>query len=317
MSLHPEQEPALFTEAGVSEISTTTFADVRSLDAVLDAFETARPEIVFHLAAQSLVRRGYANPVDTYATNVMGTVNVLEAARHHRGLKAVVIVTSDKCYEDRHTLWSYRETDPLGGPDPYSSSKGCAELVTGAYQRSFFGAGEGTLVASARAGNVIGGGDWSDDRLVPDIARALSRNEPIVLRNPDSVRPWQHVLEPLRGYLMLGERLLEGEREFAQAWNFGPPEEAAIPVRALAEAMIREWGEGSITVPDASSGPPEAAFLSLDATKARRVLGFRGLIDLETAIRMTVDWYRHYYSAPRKARELTTAQIAEYSASLG
>jgi len=315
LSLLPDQEPALFTEAGVDEVSATTFADIRSLDAVVEAFEKAKPDIVFHLAAQSLVRRGYSNPVDTYATNVMGTVNVLEAVRHHQGVRAVVIVTSDKCYEDRHTLWSYRETDPLGGRDPYSSSKGCAELVTFAYQSSFFGTGNETLVASARAGNVIGGGDWADDRIVPDIVRALSRREPVVLRNPNSVRPWQHVLEPLRGYLLLGAHLLGGRSDLAQPWNFGPPEEAAVSVRALTEAVIEVWGEGSLVVtPDSTSEPHEASFLSLDATKARRLLGFKGLVDLELAIKMTVDWYRAYQSAPGDAGRLTTAQIIEYLA---
>jgi CDP-glucose 4,6-dehydratase len=315
LSLLPDQEPALFTEAGVDEVSATTFADIRSLDAVVEAFEKAKPDIVFHLAAQSLVRRGYSNPVDTYATNVMGTVNVLEAVRHHQGVRAVVIVTSDKCYEDRHTLWSYRETDPLGGRDPYSSSKGCAELVTFAYQSSFFGTGSETLVASARAGNVIGGGDWADDRIVPDIVRALSRREPVVLRNPNSVRPWQHVLEPLRGYLLLGAHLLGGRSDLAQPWNFGPPEEAAVSVRALTEAVIEVWGEGSLVVtPDSTSEPHEASFLSLDATKARRLLGFKGLVDLELAIKMTVDWYRAYQSAPGDAGRLTTAQIIEYLA---
>ena len=312
MALPPESDLSMFTIARVGEGMHSTIGDVRDLDLVTHLFTSVRPELVFHLAAQSLVRRSYADPVATYATNVMGTLHILEAARLSSGLRGVVIVTSDKCYENRETLWSYRESDPMGGADPYSSSKGCAELVSSAYRRSFFGADGSALVATARAGNVIGGGDWSEDRLVPDIARAIASGRPAVIRNPESVRPWQHVLEPLRGYLLLGVGLLSGRADLAQAWNFGPGEEGAVSVKHVAEEMIRIWGGGSLEMSPVQDGPHEAALLKLDITKSRTLLDYNPVIGINRSIELTVDWYRQYEKSPDNGRELTERQIAEY-----
>ncbi len=312
LALPPEQGPSLYTLAGVDRGVHSMFGDIRVLDDVNDAFIAAQPDLVFHLAAQPLVRRSYARPVETYATNVMGTVHVLEAARRTPCVRGVVIVTSDKCYQNRETLWSYREGDPLGGVDPYSSSKGCAELATAAYRHSFFNGGGFALVASARAGNVFGGGDWSEDRLVPDIARAIGDGRPVVIRNPDSVRPWQHVLEPLRGYLMLGAQLFVGQADFAQEWNFGPDESEAVSVQQLVERIIRVWGQGSIEVEVDPGAPHEARLLNLDVTKARALLGYRPVLDLEQSIDLTVDWYRRCQATPERVRAITDGQIADY-----
>jgi CDP-glucose 4,6-dehydratase len=312
MALPPESDLSMYTIADVDSGMTSTIGDIRDLDQVKDVFASARPELVFHLAAQSLVRRSYLDPVATYATNVMGTLHVLEAARLAQGLRGVVVVTSDKCYENRETFWSYRETDTMGGADPYSSSKSCAEIATAAYRRSFFGADDAALVATARAGNVIGGGDWSEDRLVPDIARAISAGRAAKIRNPESVRPWQHVLEPLRGYLILGAGLLGGDMGLAQGWNFGPGEGGALSVRAVAEEMIRAWGKGSLDfVPD-PNGPHEASLLVLDTTKARTLLGYEPVIGIEEGISLTVDWYRRQADSPGDARVITERQIAAY-----
>jgi CDP-glucose 4,6-dehydratase len=311
----PPEPQSLFTAADVVDVmNSSSLGDVRDLETVAEAFSGASPEIVYHLAAQSLVRRGYEDPVETYGTNVMGTVNVLQAARECPSVRVVVIVTSDKCYENHETSRSYRETDALGGRDPYSSSKGCAELVTSAYRRSFFSEPGRALVSSARAGNVIGGGDWSEDRLVPDIARSIARGEPVVIRNPSHIRPWQHVLEPLRGYLMLGARMLDGRSDLAQEWNFGPDDEATISVEDLAAAIIKAWGMGSMTVATDGDGPHEATTLRLDTTKAQRLLGYRSLIDLKTAIEMAVRWYSQYQAHPSKASSLSEGQIDEYMA---
>ena len=311
----PPESRSLYTAADVQEVMNSShIGDVKDLATVAEAFSAARPEIVFHLAAQSLVRRGYEDPVETYGTNVMGTVNVLQAARECPSVRVVVIVTSDKCYENHETSRSYRETDALGGRDPYSSSKGCAELVTSAYRRSFFSQPGGALVSSARAGNVIGGGDWSEDRLVPDIARSIAQGEPVVIRNPGHIRPWQHVLEPLRGYLMLGALMLDGRSDLAQEWNFGPEDEATISVEDLAAAIIEVWGKGSMTVATDGDSPHEATTLRLDTTKARRLLGYRPLVDVRTAIEMAVRWYSQYGANPTKARSLSEGQIDEYMA---
>ena len=247
-ALDPPTETSLFDAAQVAESMTSVIADVRDLDR-LDGFVSEfRPQVIFHMAAQSLVRRSYADPVDTYGSNVMGTVHVLEAARRCGDVRAVVNVTSDKCYENREWPWGYRENEPMGGHDPYSSSKGCAELITSAYRRSYFSSEPATgrsappALASARAGNVIGGGDWAEDRLVPDIMRAFLSGQAVVIRNPGSVRPWQHVLEPLRGYLTLAERLHNEGSDFAQAWNFGPSDNDARPVGWLVDRLCSLWG---------------------------------------------------------------------------
>ncbi|MCE1236226.1 MAG: CDP-glucose 4,6-dehydratase [Hyphomicrobiales bacterium] len=305
--------PSLWDLADVGAVCRDHRGDVRDLEAVTAAMQAFDPQIVFHLAAQSLVRPSYAAPVETYATNVMGTIHVLEAARRCAVLRAVVVVTSDKCYENREWVWGYREIDPLGGHDPYSSSKGAAEIVTHAYAASFFGAADGPLVATARAGNVIGGGDWAIDRLVPDIVAAFREDRAPEIRSPDSVRPWQHVLEPLSGYLDLAEALVTRGRDVAGAWNFGPPPEAVRSVREIADAMAALWGEGR-TWRDASraDAPHEATLLQLDSAKARTRLGWTSRWRFDEALAATVDWYRAL-DAGASARALCEAQIAAHS----
>ena len=290
---------------------TSRSGDIRDCAAVRAVFEESRPEIVFHLAAQALVRRSYWEPVATYATNVMGTVHVLEAARHTPSVRVVVIVTSDKCYENREWPWGYREPEPMGGHDPYSSSKGCAELVTAAYRRSF-GPPKGDLVvASARAGNVIGGGDWAEDRIVPDIVRALTARRPVVLRHPRAVRPWQHVLEPLSGYLVLGERLWNGRAEFAEAWNFGPAEPAPLSVGELARRFLDLWGGGQLVM-QAEDSLHEAHYLKLDCSKALQRLGWFPVLTVDESLSWTAQWYRSYTENRAAAARLTRHQIQDY-----
>lgn len=289
------------------------WGDIRDYAAVRAVFAEVRPEIVFHLAAQALVRRSYREPVATYATNVMGTVHVLEAARQTPSVRVVVNVTSDKCYENREWVWGYREAEPMGGHDPYSSSKGCAELVTAAYRRSF-GPPQGNLaLASARAGNVIGGGDWAEDRVLPDIVRALAAGRPVVLRRPQAVRPWQHVLEPLSGYLLLGERLWNGGAEFAEGWNFGPAESAPLSVGELARRFLDVWGSGRIVVQD-DDGLHEAHYLKLDCSKAHQRLGWFPVLTVDEALTWTAQWYRTYLANPAAAAALTRRQIHDYMA---
>lgn len=313
LALRPESE-SLFVAAGLDDLITSYYGDVRDLDAVRVAMGDFEPEIVFHLAAQSLVRRAYTNPVETYETNIMGTVNLLDAVRGTPTVRAVVVVTSDKCYENNESMWPHRETDQLGGDDPYSSSKGCAELVTAAYRRSFFTQSSPTLVATARAGNVIGGGDWAEDRLVPDIARSLAASQPVLIRNPDSVRPWQHVLEPLRGYMMLANQLARGHIVAAQDWNFGPGDAGSLSVERLAGEIIDCWGEGSMTIAREDNPPPEAHLLRLDISKATELLGYRPLIGTGEAINMTVAWYREFERDSSSARQVMESQIFDYSA---
>jgi CDP-glucose 4,6-dehydratase len=291
--------------------------DLRDREALARAFESARPEIVLHLAAQALVREGYRDPIETYSTNVLGTAHLLEAARHAPSVRVVVSVTSDKCYQNREWEWGYRENDPLGGRDPYSSSKACAELVTAAYRDSFFGDGAGgppAAVATGRSGNVIGGGDWSADRLVPDLIRAFAAGHPARIRNPDATRPWQHVLEPLRGYLALAERLWTEGRELAQAWNFGPAERDHRPVRWIADRLAEHWGADAGWESDDGEHPAEATLLKLDCSKARRRLGWEPRLPLEDALAWLVRWYRE--AGRRDARELTLEQITDYEARL-
>jgi CDP-glucose 4,6-dehydratase len=278
--------------------------------------EECRPDIVFHLAAQSLVRASYHNPVETYATNVMGTIHVLEAMRGVGTVRAGVLVTSDKCYENRESmLWGYRENDPMGGYDPYSNSKGCAELVASAYRRSFLtgdqNGAEGPAVATARAGNVIGGGDWAADRLIPDIVRSFVAGRPVHIRRPDAIRPWQHVLEPLSGYLCLAERLWTDGHERAGAWNFGPDEDDARPVEHVVERMAARWGGGATAVLDEGPHPHEATYLRLDCSKARALLDWRPRLPLDQALAWTVEWYREV-DRGADARTLTTDQIHRY-----
>lgn len=311
-ALPPPSDPSLFAAARIDELVTHVEGDVRDLAAVRAAVETARPELIFHLAAQPLVRLSYAEPVETYATNVMGTVHVLEAARHVPGVRGIVCVTSDKCYANREWVWPYRESDPMGGHDPYSSSKGCAELVAGAWRNSYF-SDDGPALATVRAGNVIGGGDWAEDRLIPDLVRAFEAGAAPLIRSPDAVRPWQHVLEALSGYLQIADRLLDGDRAFADAWNFGPSDEDARPVGWIVERMRAAWGGGAAPRADTGPRPHEAGLLRLDCSKARAALGWRPALDLETALNWIVDWHKAVADGG-DARAETLAQIAAYRA---
>jgi CDP-glucose 4,6-dehydratase len=309
--LTPDTTPSYFVRCGLAERVTSHVADVTDLAALEAAMAAARPSVVFHLAAQSLVRRSYAAPVRTFATNVLGTVHVLEAVRRAPSVEAVVVVTSDKCYDNRERPQGYREDEPLGGHDPYSASKAAAELVAAAYRRSFFA--RGPRLATARAGNVIGGGDWAEDRLVPDTMRALARGQTVEIRHPAAVRPWQHVLEPLGGYLTLAERLAESEA-FAGAWNFGPRDDDAVPVAALVELLLGLWEGGRWEAAVEEQAPHEAGLLRLDWTKARERLGWRPLLTLKEAAELTVAWYRAAAAptAAQRLHELSLEQIRQY-----
>lgn len=309
-ALEPPTKPSLFMEAGVGSGMVSSIADIREFNQVLKTISDFRPEIVIHMAAQPLVRYSYKYPVETYATNVMGTVHVLEALRQVGSARVVVNVTTDKCYENKEWVWGYREDESMGGYDPYSSSKGCAELVTSAYRRSFF-MGKGLALASARAGNVIGGGDWAEDRLVPDILRAFERSEPVIIRNPASTRPWQHVLEPLSGYLALAEALWSDPEAYAEGWNFGPRDEDAKPVGWIVERLASDWGEGATWKLDGAENPHEAGYLKLDISKARHRLGWTPRWSLDTALCKIVDWHQAYLSG-KNMRDISLAQIAEY-----
>ncbi|MEO8592709.1 MAG: CDP-glucose 4,6-dehydratase [Candidatus Solibacter sp.] len=309
LSLLPSTEPNLLGVAGIDALVESHFGDIRTADVVDRAFAAVKPEVVFHMAAQALVRKSYADPVETFTTNVMGTVNVLDAVRRTPSVMAVVNVTSDKCYENRETIWAYREYDPMGGSDPYSSSKGCAELVASAYRKSFLGSSK---LVSVRAGNVIGGGDWSADRLVPDCVRAFSRKQAVVLRNPGSLRPWQHVLEPLAGYRMVAEALLAG-KELAPAYNFGPSQEQTQPVGTVVRAVANCWGEEAGWEQDSQPSPPEAKVLALDSTLARTGLGWMPRLSLEECVEWTVEWYKRHLAGEDMGR-FTAAQIEIYQA---
>lgn len=290
-ALEPPTRPALFDVARVADGMTSIIGDIRDQAALESALLAADPEVVIHLAAQPLVRASYDDPVGTYATNVMGTVHLLDAVRRAPSVRAVCVVTTDKCYENREWVWGYREDEPMGGHDPYSNSKGCAELVTSAYRRSFFGEGK-AAIASARAGNVIGGGDWAADRLVPDILRAVEAGEPVVIRNPLAIRPWQHVLEPVSGYLVLCQTLWNNPTAAAEAWNFGPRDEDARPVQWIVERMCALWGDGARWARDESVQPHEARFLKLDISKARSHLGWQPRWSLPQALDSIVAWHR-------------------------
>ncbi len=268
--------------------------DIRDQHVVQDAFQRFEPEVVFHLAAQPLVRRSYRDPLETWSTNVIGTANVLDACRHRPLVRAIVVVTTDKCYENLEQIWGYRETDRLGGHDPYSASKAAAEIVVTSYRKSFFSKPGAPLLASARAGNVIGGGDWSGDRLIPDAARAVADNQSLEIRSPQATRPWQHVLESLSGYLLLGQRLLEGASEFAESWNFGPGPEGNRTVLNVLQTMKGHWPElrWHLTKNDQ---PHETTLLQLDSTKAQRLLGWQPVWSIDAGLAKTAEWYQHYY----------------------
>ncbi len=317
-ALAPPTNPSLFEVAGVGAGMTSIIGDIRDLPHLNKAFAEHQPEIVIHMAAQPLVRYSYSEPVETYSTNVMGTVNLLEAVRHTKSVRAVVNVTSDKCYENKEWVWGYRENEPMGGYDPYSNSKGCAELVTSAYRNSYFHpekySEHGVAMASARAGNVIGGGDWAADRLIPDIMRAIAKGEPVHIRNPNAIRPWQHVLEPLSGYLLLAEKLYQEGAAFAEGWNFGPSEEDARPVQWIVERLTQAWGEGASWKLDDGKHPHEAHYLKLDCSKAKARLNWRPRWHLARTLEEIADWHRACRDG-RNMREMTLRQIDAYNTS--
>jgi len=316
LALAPDTEPSLFRQSQLAERLDSRLFDIREPEATRAAVQRAEPDIILHLAAQSLVRRGYEDPAGTYATNVMGTVHLLEACRQADAPRVFVTVTSDKCYLNREAGAPFRESDPLGGADPYSSSKAGAELVTAAYRQSFFAAGAPSVgLASVRAGNVIGGGDWAADRLLPDCARAFAAGRPVELRNPQSVRPWQHVLEPLAGYLLLAERLWT-DASFAEAWNFGPRDSDASTVSDVVDAVARLWGGTPGWTAQPGDHPHEAMQLRLDSAKAQARLGWAPRLPLDQALAWTVEWYRRA-EAGEPARTLVDNQIAAYEARAG
>lgn len=314
-ALQPPTEPSLFELCKVDELVKSIIGDVRDGEKLAKVMSKADPEIVIHMAAQALVGDSYRNPVDTYAINVMGTVNVLEAVRTSNGVEAVINVTTDKCYENKEWVWGYRENEPMGGYDPYSSSKGCSELVTSSYRNSFFSPNEyekhGIGIASARAGNVIGGGDWAKNRLIPDCINFLLKNEKIRIRNPHSIRPWQHVLEPLSGYLLLAQRLYEDGASFAEGWNFGPNDSDAQSVEWVVKKMCEEWGGYASYEVDKGNHPHEARYLKLDCSKAKMKLLWQPSWNLEQALEKIIEWV-HAYQAKADMREFCLQQIREY-----
>jgi len=310
LALAPPTQPNLYTAARVGDGMVSTIGDIRNADTVRKCMVSFQPEIIIHMAAQSLVRQSYIEPIETYATNVMGTVHVLEAARQIDSVRCILNITSDKCYENQEWVWGYRENEPMGGHDPYSSSKGCAELVSSAYRRSFFQSG-GIALATARAGNVIGGGDWAVDRLVPDILRAFELGQPAVIRNPNAVRPWQHVLEPLSGYLALVQALWEEGQVFAEGWNFGPNDADAKPVRWIAERMASTWGDDATWQEDNRSHPHEAHYLKLDTSKARQRLAWQPHWSLDMTLTKITAWHKAWLSK-QDMRSHCLNEIFEY-----
>jgi len=314
LSLEPPTEPSLFKVARVADAMEHHIADIRDYAAVKAAMDDFRPEIVIHMAAQPLVRLSYHQPIETYATNVMGTVHVLEAARHVGSVKAIVNITTDKCYENREWVWGYREDEPMGGYDPYSNSKGCAELVSSAYRKSYL-KNEGIALATVRAGNVIGGGDWAQDRLIPDILQALQEKRPVLIRNPHAIRPWQHVLEPLSGYLLLAERLYTTGQSDAEGWNFGPRDEDARPVQWIVEHLCEHWGDGATWRLQPGDHPHEASFLKLDISKARQRLEWAPRWSLERALDRITEWHQAWLNG-QDMRAVCLNQISQYYADI-
>ncbi len=320
-ALDPATTPNLLTEARLASVIEDVRGDIRDAKALEGAMHSFRPEVVFHLAAQPLVRTSYEDPIGTYETNVIGTARVLDAVRRCPSVRAVVSVTTDKCYENKEWLWGYRETDPLGGYDPYSSSKACAEIVSAAFRQSYFHpdkwnqpGGHTTGIATGRAGNVIGGGDWALDRLLPDLIRGFAAGEPVRIRRPLSIRPWQHVLEPVCGYLLLAEKLLSNDAaRYATAFNFGPHDDDAQPVQWIVERMTKFWGDGATWVLDPDPSVHEAGYLKLDASRARAELGWKPQLRLETALEWLVRWYKAA-AAGEDMQALTLKQIADYEA---
>lgn len=317
-ALAPPTNPSLFEAAQVGQGMTSVIGDIRDLPKLQAVFAEHHPEIVIHMAAQPLVRYSYQNPVETYSTNVMGTVHLLETVRNSPGVKAVLNITTDKCYENREWVWGYRENEPMGGYDPYSNSKGCAELVSTAYRSSFFNGDSyvqhGVALATVRAGNVIGGGDWAQDRLIPDILAAFEQGKLVEIRNPQAIRPWQHVLEPLRGYLTLAENLFEQGPHFAEAWNFGPNDEDAKSVGWIVEQMAELWGNDAKWQIDTGAHPHEANYLKLDISKARSRLDWHPALRLTDALKLIIDWSKQR-QAGADIRKLTMDQIRTYHTS--
>jgi CDP-glucose 4,6-dehydratase len=314
IALEAPTTPALFNVAHVAQGIEHQLIDIRDYAAVKSQLEEFKPEIVFHMAAQPLVRLSYSQPVETYSTNVMGTVHVLEAARHAGSVKAIVNITTDKCYENREWAWGYREDESMGGHDPYSSSKGCAELVSAAYRKSYL-MEAGIAMATARAGNVIGGGDWAADRIVPDVLRALEKREPVAIRNPHAIRPWQHVLEPLSGYLLLAERLYLHGQVDAEGWNFGPSDEDARSVEWIVEQLCNGWGIDASWAIQPGNHPHEANFLKLDISKARQRLLWLPRWRLETSLKKIIEWHQAWLQG-QDMRSVCLAQINQYSSAL-
>lgn len=314
LALAPPTSPALFDIAGVAEHMAHHVVDIRDYAQVHAVMADFQPEIIFHMAAQPLVRLSYQQPVETYATNVMGTVHVLEAARHITSVKAIVNITTDKCYENREWAWGYREDEPMGGHDPYSNSKGCAELVSSAYRKSFLQQA-GIAMATVRAGNVIGGGDWALDRLVPDILRALQHGQPVAIRNPHAIRPWQHVLEPLSGYLLLAECLYQHGQQDAEGWNFGPRDEDAQPVQWIVEKLCEAWGNHATWTLQAGDHPHEANYLKLDISKARQRLSWTPRWTLQTALQHIAEWHKAWLDG-QDMRAMCLKQINLYQTEL-
>lgn len=316
-ALAPPTNPSLFEMADVAQGMTHVIGDIRDLAKLQAVFAEHQPEIVIHMAAQPLVRYSYQNPVETYSTNVMGTVHLLEAVRNTPGVKAVVNITTDKCYENKEWVWGYRENEPMGGFDPYSNSKGCAELVSAAYRSSFFNANNyaqhGVATATVRAGNVIGGGDWAQDRLIPDILAAFEQGRKVDIRNPHAIRPWQHVMEPLRGYLTLAEQLFEHGPSFGEGWNFGPNDEDAKPVGWIVEQMAALWGADAQWQIDTGEHPHEAHYLKLDISKARSRLDWHPALRLKDALALIIDWSKQR-EAGANMRQITLAQLQAYQA---
>ena len=317
-SLDPPTQPSFFEAVDLKNKLIHIIGDVRDEKHLLSVFKKYQPEFVFHLAAQSLVRFSYKEPRLTYETNVMGTINVLEATRKTNSVKVCIVITTDKCYENKEWIYGYREIDPMGGYDPYSSSKGCAELITAAYRNSFFnpdnyGKNHDVALSTVRAGNVIGGGDWGKDRLIPDCVKTLSKNKTINIRNPQATRPWQYVLEPLNGYLLLGSKMYKDGKRYSSAWNFGPNDNDIITVEEIVKSAINNWGNGDYKV-DVSSQPHEAGLLKLDTSKARTFLGWKPVYNIYETIKRTINWYKYFYNGVEKEKlyKITVNEIWDY-----
>ncbi|MBZ9624567.1 CDP-glucose 4,6-dehydratase [Clostridium sp. FP2] len=313
--LDPYTDRDNFVVTGLKDKIVDIRGDVREVGKLEEVFKRYKPQIVFHLAAQPLVRLSYENPKETYETNVMGTLNILECIRKSESVKVSIMITTDKCYENKEQIWAYRENDPMGGYDPYSSSKGCCELLISSYRNSFMNPKDydkhGKAIASVRAGNVIGGGDWSKDRMVPDCIRALMQDKDIEIRNPNAVRPWQHVLEPLSGYLLLAYKMYENGVNYCGGWNFGPDNESIVYVKTIADMVVSEWGSGNWMDLSEKNAPHEATLLSLDCTKAKLRLGWNPKLSIEEALSYTIEWYKHF--CYKDVYTMCTEQVKKYS----